>query len=928
MAKNEDIDGMADGLKESAAYSGDLSENLQKVLKLMHGIRKKGDSFVDVTKKISENMASFSKIAINRKKIETDIGNELGRNKKLQDDIKSKLDIETSTNAAGWEMRVAYMKLERDELNKQKSALEKNQDLIRKGIPIWVNVSTAMSHVKDKLMGMSEDTSKIVNLFKSFTKGPLNAFIAMLDAAIDRWIEIDKGAAQFRRTTGFLVTQMGGIRTAVESANVELVKFGVSLEFGYKIAADFAESLGVASLITSDMVKDTALLSTNLGIGSKDVAEFTSKFASIAKSSGMTVTSIVKSTAALSEMAGVAPAKVMQDMANASENTMIFLSKSPMLLMRSAVEARRLGTTIDKLADAGKGMLNYQSSMTDELEASALLNRNVSFQLSRQLAWEGKLVESREAALRQMGSLEEFTRLTVYQQGALAKAGGMTVVEVTKQLNQQKLLAIARERINKNGSSADKERLAAYEAYKKSVEKGDDNSQAALEKRADAMMNEMLMQGEMEKFSNSIKSMWIEIQSALLPIANAIMPVIIFGVRIISEGFKLISSIVRGMLSPLGDIAKRFLQGEEGAKKLEDIITSISDGISSISPLVESVGNVFGKLIIPMSAILTIYNLIIAGASNSTRWVGMLSDGFKDLSVTVSKFGKGLSGISKIFKPFVSIASGALKFLGTISRFLGPIGLVISAVMFVIDLFGQLIDIWSSDDMNIGDKIINSVYAIPNALFNVIVSPFVDLVAWVLKIFKYDIPDGMIDGMKSAGKEFLHWLVNPFGKAIEWLYDHGWLARSPSKIGLAIVAGIKAVGSMVFDFLVSPFKRAWTFIKNLPFIKNLFGGAKDAVASIDTSVESTVNSNISSIVEIKNLDSLKEVVSELTEAVLKLGNISAEKTAVITSQPTSNDDRAIVSKLDELISLMKAGGIAVNLDGYKISNRLAANYGT
>ena len=33
--------------------------------------------------------------------------------------------------------------------------------------------------------------------------------------------------------------------------------------------------------------------------------------------------------------------------------------------------------------------------------------------------------------------------------------------------------------------------------------------------------------------------------------------------------------------------------------------------------------------------------------------------------------------------------------------------------------------------------------------------------------------------------------------------------------------------------------------------------------------------------------------------------------------------QAVVKKLDELISLMKAGGIAINLDGKRVSEQLA-----
>jgi len=40
-------------------------------------------------------------------------------------------------------------------------------------------------------------------------------------------------------------------------------------------------------------------------------------------------------------------------------------------------------------------------------------------------------------------------------------------------------------------------------------------------------------------------------------------------------------------------------------------------------------------------------------------------------------------------------------------------------------------------------------------------------------------------------------------------------------------------------------------------------------------------------------------------------------------QKTSSDDKGVEAKLDELINLMKSGGIAVNMDGKKVSTQLA-----
>ena len=260
------------------------------------------------------------------------------------------------------------------------------------------------------------------------------------------------------------------------------------------------------------------------------------------------------------------------------------------------------------------------------------------------------------------------------------------------------------------------------------------------------------------------------------------------------------------------------------------------------------------------------------------------------------------------------------KIFGTFAKFLGPIGLIINAVQFVIDLFGQLTDIWSSDEMNIGEKIGRTLLSVPKAIWNTVVQPFIDLAGWVLNKIWPGLGDGMIEGIKSIGKDLMAALLWPFNQmfAAGEIIGDMLVGHSPSGLGLAIVEGLKAVGGAVLNFLVSPFKQAWELIKKIPFVDKLFGGAKDATASVSSDIKSSIEASATTIVEVKNLDALQGVVKELTDAVLKLGNAVAPSGA---SGGTNNT--GVEAKLTELIGLLRSGAIGVNMDGKKVSSAMA-----
>lgn len=939
------------------------------------------------------------------------------------------------------------------------------------------------------LIGDHKELNKLIEIGNVLRKGGMEAFFGIVKVSLDRWIELDRTAEAFRKTTGLIVPQMLNIEKAVRQINTEFAYMGITLEKAYLAAGALYGAFQTSHLVTKDMISFTAKVAENLGISVDSVAEFDSKFSEIIKSTGLTTTNVIAMSAALASAGGVAPKQVMNDMAKASGAILLSLSKNPMALMRAAVEARRMGTTLENMGKSARGLLNYQESMTSELEASALLNQNISFQRARQLAWEGKIEKSREEALRQISKAGDFTKLNVYQQEALAKAAEMTVDEVIKQQNQQKLL----NNLRRTNPALAKE----YDDMLKKTKLTGKAAADAANKEYEAMVEKQLMQAELTKLTNSLTAAWVSVQDALLPIANAIMPPILFVVRAIGIGFKLIGAVIRGILSPLDSIAKKLRMGEDGSKKMENVLEKISKWTDSIAGGFEFVGKVIGYAMFPMISILGLINAWRLGITEIGRPVRYLAATFFNMSRAARDFGRGLSGVSSIFKPFISIGSTALKFLGTMTKFLGPIGLIISAVTFVIDLFGQWMDIWSDDSMSFGDKIIKSLIATAAAIYNTLIKPIAEGFDWLLKkiginfsavdffsewgksmmdflmgigqmvigplndlwdsvkgIFSgEEIGKNILKGLLSVSKLIVATLFWPFTAAIGAISY--WLGNSPSELGLSIVNGIKSVGSMLLDVITWPFRTAWNFIskifggdgdlgnciidgvksamgfvfdlitfpyrqawnfisgifekfgptilneiksvssqilefivspfttawekikgmfgtmspklvdgiikgissvggalvdsitapfraafdfiknifsnigdllKKIPFINKIFGAAQDAATAVGNQVKSSVEMATTSVVEIKNLDSLKEVVAQLTAAVVKLGGAAGGSSTVISAP--ANDDSAMIAKLDELIGLLKAGGIAVNLDGRKVSSGIARVSGT
>lgn len=718
--------------------------------------------------------------------------------------------------------------------------------------------------------------------FKAFT----NPYMLLIQAAkimVDRFIAVDAAAEDFRKNTGLVDTQMGSITKEVTQINVQFARMGVSIAEAFKAAAAIVKTFQVASVQTGTLMKNTALMAANLGIAEEDTTKTFKLFLGMSGMSTKMSNNATALTARLSELGGVAPAEVFKDLASASNDVVNFVGKTPKQLILSTIEARRLGTTIESIAKSARGMVDFQGSINAEMEASVLIGRNMNFQLSRQLAWEGKVVESREEALRQIELAGDWDKKNVLQREAMAKAANMEVADVTKMMAQKKLL---------NNLSADG--LAMYQQMQKEAEDlknlDDDRATAA----ADAYVLNMKRQSEMKKLKDSLTAGMTALGDALQPIAKILLPIvkIVGGVLVIALRF--IGAILRGFLAPLEQMFERLkvvtgmsdMTGDAFetilslADKIGAAIGLISGSIAFLLSLAEA-GGKFALWVKHFNAIQTVVDLI----SGSLLWIGNLASRIIRPFVTFFGFIGKIGGIGAKIGPVLGFV---LRIGSIFLKWVPILGWIIMGIQFIFSLVKRLI---SGEGFG---------SALGGALYDTLLAPFVDAWNWIKGIF---------------------------------------IGHSPSKIGAGIVKGIEAIQDMLFDALLWPFKTAWDFIGKIFGIESLgtkiVGVFKRILSIIRTmfnpvawigkmlsSDSVTAKVQASSPTQATATETAKapenSAIAELAKAVIAL----TEKVDSLSKKTEKSTDESSASKLQELIELFKSGGIAVHMDGRKVSDQL------
>jgi hypothetical protein len=486
--------------------------------------------------------------------------------------------------------------------------------------------------------------------------------------AIKRFQEVDAAAKKFRETTGLLSSQTQEVQKNIEVVSRDMVSLGASADDVASSAAAFSKQFGNTQQASRGVLTSMVAMEKSFGVSAESQAAVNEQFQRMAGVSAATAQNMIQTTIQAAKLAGVAPSQVMADIAENSEASYKFFNGSPQALAKAAVEAAKLGTSISKAADVSKGLLNFEDSITKELEASAMLGTRINFNKARALAADKDIIGAQKAVVAEVSKLGDLTKLSTFEQEALAEAAGMPIEDLIRQ-----------QQIQQNLGDLDGDRLAAAnELIKKGMQISDiTDSQLAAE--AQRLGQQRDMQSLSENLNNSLSGIGAGFADLFMPVVKFLYPILIDLVDMVSSillpVFKIVGTILKTTFGILGAILTPVM------KVSKALISAVMKPLSSIGEAIAPIGEKFQELsskiepylnplISVLSSIGNIIGYVIGGA------VGLLVDAFVFLFDTAFGVFSSIYNFinTYLIEPILSainMISGAVSSIGSFLGFGG-----------------------------------------------------------------------------------------------------------------------------------------------------------------------------------------------------------------------------------------------------------------
>ena len=191
--------------------------------------------------------------------------------------------------------------------------------------------------------------------------------------------------------------------------------------------------IGIA---TADQIDTQLQLTKELGLQVEEAQQLQGLFAAnnIESSKGVDIVYDQVAAFANENKLLASGAKTLKEIQNTSKLILVNFRGNVGELTKTILEAQKLGLSLDQVNKVAGSLLNFEESISAELEAELLLGKDINLERARLFALNNDIAGVTKEIANQGITIESFSRMNRIQQEAIAKTLGMQAEELGKAL--------------------------------------------------------------------------------------------------------------------------------------------------------------------------------------------------------------------------------------------------------------------------------------------------------------------------------------------------------------------------------------------------------------------------------------------------------------------------------------------------------------
>ena len=251
--------------------------------------------------------------------------------------------------------------------------------------------------------------------------GILLAVRAIRKASFD--LSEDLGVS--RKEARDLLPALKGSQMAFDAIGMDGSKIQSTLK---EIGSEFGslENMTVANAVNIER------FAQNAGVAGSEVVKFNKVMMDLTGSSFNVATNMAKTAVNMAKSANVSTSKVLSDMASSASKFAEFSMQGADGFAAAAVEAAKVGSSVESILGAADKLLDFQSSIEASFKAQVLTGKQINTERARQLALDGDIAGLTNEIQSIVGQVGDIQTLNVIQRQSVADAIGISVADLLR----------------------------------------------------------------------------------------------------------------------------------------------------------------------------------------------------------------------------------------------------------------------------------------------------------------------------------------------------------------------------------------------------------------------------------------------------------------------------------------------------------------
>lgn len=282
---------------------------------------------------------------------------------------------------------------------------------------------------------LKRNMMRVDAIAKGFALPTLAAIVAGLTSA-------DSSTTNLAKQLGVSKSEARDLRASFNAISIDSGVSALNANAMTESMIQLGDTIGTTAGFTTQQVVDQTKLTRMVGLQAEEAAKL-AEFGTLNGEETRSLTEdILEQTAILEKETGLRldSRKVLSQVANITGQLGAQYSYNTKELARAVVQANRLGLSLEETQGVAANLLDFEQSITNELQAELLIGRDLNLEQARLLALQGDSAGAAAEVAKQFGTAEEFSRLNVIQQQSLAAAVGMSADQLADTIKKQEVL--------------------------------------------------------------------------------------------------------------------------------------------------------------------------------------------------------------------------------------------------------------------------------------------------------------------------------------------------------------------------------------------------------------------------------------------------------------------------------------------------------